>query len=40
MGGTPAAGARFGAAYNSDSVMVTSTMIDLIQVKKFLQGSK
>lgn len=31
MGGTPAAGARFGAAYNSDSVMVTSTMIDLIQ---------
>ena len=32
MGGLPAAGSRFGAAHNPDSVMVTSTMIDLIQV--------
>jgi len=31
MGGIPAAGSRFGAAYNPDSVMMTSTMIDLIQ---------
>jgi len=33
MGGIPAAGSRFGAAYNPDSVMMTSTMIDLIQVR-------
>ncbi len=32
MGGIPAAGPRFGAAFNPDSVIVTSTMIDLIQV--------
>ena len=32
MGGIPAAGTRFGAAHNPESVMVTSTMIDLIQV--------
>ena len=31
MGGIPAGGQCFGAAYNPDSVMPTSTMIDLIQ---------
>lgn len=31
MGGFPAAGPLFGAAYNPASVMPTSTMIDLIQ---------
>lgn len=31
MGGIPSGGARFGAAHNADSLMPTSTMIDLIQ---------
>lgn len=31
MGGFPAAGVLFGAAYNPEAVMPTSTMIDLIQ---------
>ena len=31
MGGFPAAGPLFGAAYNPEAVMPTSTMIDLIQ---------
>ena len=31
MGGFPAAGPLFGAAYNPESIMPTSTMIDLIQ---------
>ena len=31
VGGFPAAGPLFGAAYNPEAVMPTSTMIDLIQ---------
>lgn len=31
MGGIPSGGHRFGASYNADAVMPTSTMIDLIQ---------
>ena len=31
MGGFPAAGPLFGAAYNPEAIMPTSTMIDLIQ---------